>query len=367
MHFVIDDKIPYIKGVVEQFGTANYLPGAAISHEDVREADVLIVRTRTRVDRNLLEGTKVRFVATATIGFDHIDTAYLAEKGIEWTNCPGCNARSVRQYVKSALLLLDLHRAFVPNAPLIPLTAPIENVCPSFSNLTIGIVGVGHVGTEVANLAEELGFGRILLCDPPRAEKEGNEAFTDLERIAREADVITFHTPLTRESTPYPTFHLADSDFFEKLRPSAVIMNTARGEVVDNRALLKAIESGKIRTAVIDTWENEPEINTNLLSCVFIGTPHIAGYSADGKAKGTRMTMEAIARKFGWSSETFERICPPELPEEYAYYPEGEGARFYEALRRYDPSRDDWMLRKSPDDFERLRGDYPLRREETED
>lgn len=342
MTIVVDDKIPFIKGQAERLGNVVYRPGARISAADVRHADALIVRTRTHCGRELLEGSKVRFVATATIGFDHIDTGYLAEAGIGWANCPGCNAASVAQYVQNSLLLLEQSGHLI------------------LSETTVGIVGVGHVGSKVAKAAKALGC-RTLLCDPPRQER-GDGGLVPLSAIEAEADVITLHVPLTHEG-PHATFHMADAAFFSRLQRWPVLINSSRGEVADTGALKTALADGRIRTAVIDTWENEPDIDRELLRQVFLGTPHIAGYSADGKANGTRMALEAVARHFG-ADVQFE-VAPPRFPEGYAYYPEAFSINHPHApyLRLYDPRRDSEALKQAPEQFEQLRENYPLRRE----
>lgn len=336
MKIVIDDKIPYVSGAVDRMGQAVYLPGAAIGPDDVRDADALIVRTRTRCDRRLLEGSRVQFVATATIGFDHLDTAWLARAGIAWANCPGCNAASVAQYVESSLILLR-------RAGLLPATGGV-----------VGVVGVGHVGSKVAAAARALGFD-VLPCDPPRHEREGG-TFYGLDELAERADVVTFHTPLTFDG-PHPTFHLADEAFFARLRRRPVVMNSGRGEAVDTQALLAALDDGRVRAAVVDTWENEPHIDRRLLDRAFIATPHVAGYSADGKATGTRMALEAVARHFGLPS-AFD-IRPPRLPE--GLRPAADPLD--RKLQLYNPLDDTRRLKAAPESFEQLRGSYPLRRE----
>lgn len=366
MKLVIDSKIPFIKGYAELLGEAVYLPGAEISAADVRDADVLIVRTRTRCNRALLEGSKVQFIATATIGYDHLDTDYLRSAGIAWTNCPGCNARSVAQYVESALLLLAAHGCWREGKELTPATAPV-NPCDLnrevFGNLTLGLVGVGHVGGSVLERARQMGFGEILCCDPPRAEREGSAAFSAMDEIARRCDVISFHTPLTRAPHPHPTFHLASAQWFAKLQRRPVLFNTSRGEVVCTEALKQALTDGIIRAAVIDTWENEPCIDRELLDRVFLGTPHIAGYSADGKANGTRMALQAVARHFGIDPAPFAAVTPPALSPHFSYYKANGAAACAEELRLYDPTRDSEALKHQPELFEKWRGDYPLRRE----
>ena len=342
MRIIIDDKIPFIREAAAQLGEAVYLSGSAISAEDVREADALIVRTRTRCDEALLGGSRVQMVATATIGYDHIDTAYMQRVGIAWINCPGCNADSVAQYVQSALALLE------------------EAGYIRLDDVTVGIVGVGHVGSSVERMIKRMGC-RILRYDPPRQER-GDEGFVGLEEIQKHCDVITLHTPLTRQGA-HATYHMVDSAFFDALQRRPVLINAARGEVVDEVALKAALKAGKIRAAVIDTWENEPRIDRELLSQVFLGTPHIAGYSADGKANGTRMALQAVARHFG--AQFTAPVVPPALPQDYAYYPERYCPHhpYAELLRHYDPRRDSDALKENPEDFERLRGDYPLRRE----
>lgn len=339
MKIVIDDKIPYIRDVIAQIcDDATYVKGSAISAADVRDADALIVRTRTRCDRQLLEGSRVKFVATATIGFDHIDARYLKEAGIEWMNCPGCNSASVAQYLRSVLILLRRERGV------------------DAARSTVGVVGYGHVGSKVARVAQEEGF-RVLVCDPPLAEKEKGGGFVSMERIEQECDVITFHVPLTREGTPHPTLHIADEAFFSRLRRRPVIVNTSRGAVVDNAALLHALESGAVSDAVIDTWEGEPDINVALLNKVYIGTPHIAGYSADGKTNADNMVIAGLCRHFGIANRW--HILPPPLPPEVR----PTGQHDTDALRLYNPLDDSRRLKASPESFEQLRGDYPLRRE----
>lgn len=339
MKIIVDNKIPYIKEAVEKIADkVIYVPGKDFTPELVRDADALIIRTRTHCNRELLEGSQVKFIATATIGFDHIDTAFCKQSGIEWTNAPGCNSASVAQYIQSALLVVQScqHK--------------------KLSDLTIGIVGVGNVGNKVAQIAQ--GFGmRILLNDLPREEKEKNSSFTSLQRIAEEADIITFHVPLYKEGK-YKTFHLADEAFFRLLKRKPVIINTSRGEVIETDALLKALQTHAISDAVIDVWENEPEINRELLDKVLIGTPHIAGYSADGKANATKMSLDSICRFFHLEAD-YEIIPPtPATPDIYAKTHEDA------LLQIYNPVADSQRLKSQPNQFETLRGDYPLRREE---
>lgn len=336
MKVIVDNKIPYINEAIEKLADeVVYLPGASFTPEAVKDADALIVRTRTLCNRELLEGSQVRFIATATIGYDHIDTDYCQKAGIVWTNCPGCNAGSVEQYVHSVLLLLKREKGL------------------DLEHSTIGVVGVGHVGSRVASMAKNMGM-RILLNDPPRADK-GEEGFVDLQTIAQECDIITFHTPLYKEGI-YKTYHLADEAFFLSLQKQPFFINSSRGEVVDTHALLEARASGRVREVIIDTWEHEPLINEDLLKVAYIATPHIAGYSADGKANATRMSLEALCRFFHIEAK-FE-IIPPALP--LIEFSTDEEEAF---LQLYNPLLDSERLKNAPDKFEWFRGNYPLRRE----
>lgn len=339
MKVIVDDKIPYIREAIERLvDEVVYLPGAGFTPEAVHDADALIVRTRTRCNEALLSGSRVQFIATATIGYDHIDTDYCRRAGIQWANCPGCNASSVAQYVRSALLLLQADR----NLPL--------------PELTMGIVGVGHVGTRVEAVAHELGM-QTLLCDPPRQRAEGNCRFLPLAELARQCDVISFHVPLLREGED-ATFHLADRTFFHSLQHRPVLLNTSRGEVVETSALREALIAGEVSEAVIDVWEHEPDIDRELLQAVYLGTPHIAGYSADGKANATRMALDALCCHFHLRGSY--TIVPPALPERLP-----EAHSLTEAcLQLYDPRRDSQALKAHPEQFEWLRGHYPLRREQ---
>lgn len=338
MRIVIDDKIPYIRETISSLtDDAVYLRGSEIGPEDVRRADALIVRTRTRCDERLLRGSSVKFVATATIGFDHIDTGYMRRAGIEWMSCPGCNAASVAQYVRSVLLLLRRERG----------------AC--LGGMTLGIVGCGHVGTRVKAVAEEYGM-RVLVCDPPRQERGDAGTFATMGDICREADIITFHVPLTADGR-HPTRHLADKAFFDNLAKRPLVINTSRGAVVDNDALLDALIYNKVSDAVIDTWENEPCVSLPLLERVWIGTPHIAGYSADGKVNADNMVVAGLCRHFGLDLPL--RIVPPSLPPTFVPSADDDTLR----LQLYNPLDDSARLKAAPGKFEELRGNYPLRRE----
>jgi len=346
LKIVADDKIPFLRGALEPVADVVYLPGGRIAREDLRDADALIIRTRTRCNRELLNGTPVRFIATATIGYDHIDRAYCDAAGIRWTSAPGCNAGSVRQYVVSALVNLAHNHHF------------------DLTEKTLGVVGVGHVGTQVAAAARTLGM-TVLLCDPPRQDRGDAEPFVSMDEILAKSDLVTLHVPLTRDGG-YPTFHLADDDFFAHLRPGAIFLNAARGEVCSNPALKNALKTGQVAAAVLDVWENEPDIDRELLARTEYATPHIAGYSADGKANGTTMSVQAVSRFFGLGQDDWRVMAVPPPPEPEIVLPSGlaEAAALRLAVNRaYDLADDTRRLKAAPEQFEKQRGDYPLRRE----
>ena len=347
MKIVADNKIPYLKGALEPVAEVVYLPGGKISKNDVKDADVLITRTRTICNKDLLENTSVKFIATATIGYDHIDTNYCSAAGIEWTNAPGCNAGSVEQYIASVLVAIARERG------------------TSLYRKKLGIIGVGNVGRKVARAARLLGMD-VLLNDPPRTRHEGPEGFVSLDYIKRKADFISFHVPLNVEGAD-KTCHLADQSFFDSLEKRPIIINSCRGEVIDSQALKRALNKMKIAGAVLDCWENEPNIDSDILAGATIATPHIAGYSRDGKANGTRMSVQAVSRFFhlgldDWQPAKIER---PRLDKVTI---DAAGKNPYQiaadaVYATYDVMADDKKLRISPETFEKLRENYPVRRE----
>lgn len=348
MKVICDSDIPFIKGALEPYCEVVYTRGCDIDRNMVIDADALVIRTRTRCDAELLEGSKVRFIATATIGYDHIDTAWCESNGIKWTNAPGCNSWSVQQYVGSLLVTLSRHMLF------------------NFKDKTIGIVGVGNVGSKVARLAALLGF-RILLCDPPRARREGANAFVTLDEIIGQSDIITLHVPLTRDGED-ATYHLFDSNRLSSLSRNQILINTSRGEVVDNAALKEVLIKKAICTAALDVWENEPHIDRQLLDLLFTGTPHIAGYSVDGKATGTTMCVQALGKFFDMPCRNWEVTEVPQStqPSEFSIDAAGKTPREVLAdaiLHTYDVKDDDSALRADIASFEKQRSNYPVRRE----
>ncbi len=351
MLIVADSKIPYLKGVFEPCADVRHLDPREITPETVRDADALIIRTRTKCDAALLEHSRVSVIATATIGIDHIDLDWCGKRGIVCRNAAGCNAASVAQYMTSALLRVSLR----------------HNV--DLRGKTLGVVGCGHVGSKVAAAAYALGMN-VLVNDPPRARREGPSGFVTLETIQNEADFVTFHVPLTQAGSDR-TEHLADEAFFRGLRKKPFFFNTSRGDVVDEPALKKAIIEGQISGAVLDVWHNEPEIDRELLSLVDFATPHIAGYSADGKANGTAMAVEVVAQGLHIlepdviqqvRADILAKVPAPANPvvtlDAASPHPLADAV-----LASYDVADDDAALRAAPENFEALRGSYRVRRE----
>jgi len=347
MKIVVDDKIPFLPGTLEPYAEVVYLPGKQISNESLKDADALLIRTRTKCTENLLKGTNVRFIGSATIGFDHIDIQYCDRHGIRWTNAPGCNSSSVHQYIASALLKFSKDNMF------------------SLKGKTIGILGVGNVGSKIEKLARALGMN-VLLNDPPRARKEGNNNFVDFSRILSESDIVTVHVPLNIVGED-KTYHLFNEESFKKMKKGTWFFNSSRGEVADTASLKKMLSSGRLGGAIVDVWENEPDIDTGLMAKAFIATPHIAGYSTDGKANGTSMVIKSLCEFFDLPLKNWypDNVPEPSSPEIII---DGQGKSdediISEAVHHsYNIAEDDHNLRHMPSDFERLRGDYPLRRE----
>ena len=347
MKILIDRKIPFIDGVLERYGEVVYLEGREIRREDVRNADALIIRTRTTCDRSLLEGTKVRFIASATIGFNHIDTAFCEANNIFWTNAAGCNSSSVLEYIAAALFHLAEEFRF------------------ELAQKTIGIVGVGNVGSKVANLCRALGM-RVLLNDPPRERREVSKEFVSLDAIIGEADIVTFHVPLNLEGAD-KTFHMVDEKLLAKFRKDHLLINSSRGEVVQSDALKSSLKNKLIADCVLDVWEHEPDIDRELLGLTEIATPHIAGYSADGKANGTAMSVQAFGRFFALDLDEWypEKVPLPAITTLEVECSNLSNQAVLGSLvkRTYDILADDARLRMSPETFEKQRGAYPLRRE----
>ena len=348
MKVVCDNKIPFLRGALEPYAEVVYLPGAQTTPEVVKDADAIITRTRTICNEALLKGSSVKAIATATIGFDHIDTAWCEANGIAWSNAPGCNSWSVKQYICSVLAVLAQRHGLRLDA------------------LTLGVVGVGNVGSKVADAGRALGM-RVLLNDPPRARAEGQEAFTDLDTILAESDIVTVHVPLTRSGAD-ATWHLFDAGRLARMRPSQILINSSRGPVVDNAALKETLLKGGLKAAVLDVWEGEPDLDPELVGLLDIATPHIAGYSADGTANGTTMSVRYLARQLGLPLADWTASGIPAPEQSLAFTVDAAGKTAQDVLSEailytYDVRRDSDALRGALGAFERLRGDYMIRRE----
>lgn len=346
MKVVADRHIPFLKGILEPYAHIDYLDPVDITRENIRNADALIIRTRTRCNRDLLEGTNVKFIATATIGYDHIDTEFCQNHGITWTNAPGCNSGSVMQYVAAALVSLQQKFGF------------------RYSDKTIGVIGYGHVGKKVAKLAESLGM-QVLINDPPLEKEQGVKGLVSLDVLLENSDIVTIHTPLNLTGE-YKTYHLFDRKRFAALKPNTFFINTSRGEVVETSALIEAIDNGQVAAAIIDVWENEPHIDRNLLRKTFIATPHIAGYSADGKANATLMSVNALSQFFRLNMPNLNISLP--TPENHILYLPTENHSLESIIQKtilhtYPIERDHNLLTSQPENFEQFRQNYPVRRE----
>ena len=351
MKIIADENIPFAREAFSLLGDVYTVAGRSITRETVADADMLIVRSITKVNAALLEGTPVRFVGTCTIGEDHIDKPWLATQGIGFSSAPGCNANSVGEYIVAALLQLS-----------------IRHMCP-LKGLSLGIVGVGNVGSKVATKAEALGL-RCVLNDPPLAEATGDPKYRPLEEVLA-CDILTIHVPLEKGGG-HPTYHMVDENFLKRMNSAALLINSSRGAVVDCTALERSLENGLPKGCVLDVWENEPNIDPDLLEQVDAGTPHIAGYSYDGKVNGTRQIFEAAAAHFG-SKAVWDPT--PLLPEPgvpvMTVYPDEPDALVRAVRAVYDIMEDDAGLRSTlslaaPERgaaFDRLRKGYRQRRE----
>lgn len=348
MKIVCDNKIPFLRGVLEPYAEVVYLPGKETTPEVVRDADALITRTRTICDEHLLKGSSVKVIATATIGFDHIDTGWCESAGIVWRNAPGCNSWSVKQYISSVLVRLA------------------EKHSLRLGGMTLGVVGVGNVGSKVAAAARALGMN-VLLNDPPRERKEGRGEFVSLDRIISDSDIVTVHVPLSDEGED-ATRHLFDADRIASMSPSQILINSSRGPVVDNVALKEALLSGRLLGGVLDVWEGEPNLDRALIDALDIATPHIAGYSADGKANGTAASVRTVAEVLGLPLTDWSPAGIPAPAQALDFSIDAGHKRASEVLAEavlhtYDVLEDDAALRGDPSRFESLRGDYAVRRE----
>jgi len=354
LSILADENIPFVVEAFSSLGHVTTMPGRKMTNADVGKHDVLLVRSVTQVDEALLAGEKLKFIGTATIGTDHVDTTCLADKGIAFSSAPGSNALSVAEYITAALL--ELIKAGIITPP----------------DITVGVVGVGNVGSRVAKKVEALGF-KALRNDPPLKDKTGDKCYVDLDNILAQSDIITVHTPLIDDG-PYRTKHLVDKAFLAKTKKGAVLINSSRGKVVDEKALIQALDSGHISAAILDVWYSEPNLSVEMLKRTFIASPHIAGYSYDGKVRGTQMLYDALTKVLDIKSTwRMENVLPePVIPEVLV----PDSGNVYEGVRQvvstvYDIREDDGRMRKigfigqryQGVYFDYLRKTYPIRRE----
>lgn len=337
LKIVADMDIPFLKGVLEPYFEVVYVKGFQINSDIIRGASALLIRTRTKCDRNLLDGTQISIIASATIGTDHIDTDYCKKASIEVKNAPGCNSYAVMQYVFTSLYTVAQQKQV------------------NLKNKTFGVIGVGNVGSKVASLAEYLGM-KVLRNDPPRENNENHDKgyFCSLDRVLEESDIVTLHIPLNKT-----TDNFAGESFFSKLKNGAIFINASRGEIVDEVALISNIE--RLKATIIDVWRNEPVINKTLLEKADIATPHIAGYSKQGKINGTVSILHSIGEHFNISELQKFYMEEDRVKLNFENKSEAEVSAMLNNI--YDVSADNESLKARPQDFETLRSNYNYRRE----
>lgn len=334
INLIVEANVPFVRGLLDPYATVKYLRPEEITPDEVRGCDGMIIRTRTRCDEGLLVRSRCKLVATATIGTDHINLDYCRRTGVTVVNSPGCNAAAVAQYVMASVLN-------VINRPL--------------QSYTMAIVGVGHVGSIVERWAKAFDM-RVLRYDPPRQRAEGGDDWADLDTVLREADIITFHTPLTRTGDD-KTFHMVDAAFTDGLRRAPILINTARGEIFDTEAVVAAKDAGKIGPLIVDCWENEPCIDAGLLERAAIATPHIAGYSREGKIRASQTVLDAVTTFFQLPRVTIDAPLPPAPARTVSV----DGV-----MSTFDPMPLTAALKADPSTFEQQRNTYPLRGEAPE-
>ena len=353
MLIIADENIPAVTEAFSSFGEVKTLHGRHMTAADVRDADVLLVRSITQVNAALLSGSRVKFVGSATIGTDHIDLDWLASQGITFANAPGCNAVSAAEYVMSALFTVCADKQL------------------DLTGKTVGIIGCGNVGTRVMARMRAVGLN-CLVCDPPRAEKEGQAGFVSMSELAS-ADIVTVHVPLVSEGQ-YATRNLINQLFIESLSPDCVFINTSRGDVVDEAALKRKLQQHGTFRVILDVWNNEPEIDTELANLVDIATPHIAGYSIDGKLRATQALHDALSDFMGknivWDADS--QLLAPMHPVINVLTEADPLQQASHCMRHvYDVCNDDRALRRTLElpaaergmAFDRLRKEYAPRRE----
>ncbi|MDR0737576.1 MAG: 4-phosphoerythronate dehydrogenase [Prevotellaceae bacterium] len=340
MNIIVDKQIPFLDKFLRKYGNIYYIEGETITAGTLGRAEALLVRTRTICDNKLLKNSYIKFIGTPAIGTDHIDLDYCRRHGITVANAPGSNALAVMQYVITALLTLAMKKK------------------TGLSTLTLGVIGVGNVGKQVANAAKALNIN-VLLNDPPREAREGSHAFTSLDALLRQSDIVTLHLPLQTD-----TYGFAGHAFFRDCKEGAWLINTSRGEIIDEGALMQY--RSKLGALALDVWRNEPQINMRLLDVTDVATPHIAGYSLQGKRNASQMILQALAQ---WLKDTgtIPEIPYPEMVAE-PIIPKGNSVQeqLCAAVQKTFPILEiDAQLRRQPASFETIRNNYPLRNDFT--
>ena len=360
MKILVDKDIPFIEGVFEPFAQVEYLSGKEFAPSNVKDADALVIRTRTKCNASLLDGSAVKFIATATIGMDHIDLDYCAKAGIAVANAAGCNAGGVMQYVFTSLYALASKKGIIlPDG---------VNPAPDGKKLTLGVIGVGNVGSRVANMGEYMGF-EVLRCDPAK-ERAQTLAFNNgymklhefkdyysLDYLLENSDIVTMHTDLNPTSRG-----MAGEEFFSKMKDGAIFINSSRGEVVVDEALIGSV--GKMKGVILDVWNGEPSLNLHLMEAADIATPHIAGYSYEGKVNGTTMAVKAVAEHFRIEALKDFKIVPAEKNTNFFCKNELSQGQISEYFQNIFPIFEHCGdLKQNPQNFELLRSNFKYRRE----
>jgi erythronate-4-phosphate dehydrogenase len=350
MKITADENIPFVKECFGKLGQVHTAPGSDINSSMAKDTDILVVRSVTKVNEQLLKNTSVKFVGTCTIGFDHIDRDYLDKNNIGFASAPASNADSVAEYIISALLNIAQKKKI------------------TLEGKKIGVIGVGNVGSRVVKNTQALGM-KPILNDPPLKRQTNNQKYRPLEELY-DCDFITVHTPLTHQGRDR-TYHLVNEKFLNNLKSGLVLLNTSRGAVVDSAALQNAVENGKLSAVCLDVWENEPDINTDLLKRVDIATPHIAGYSFDGKVRGMVMIFNAVCKYFDIQTRADQSQFLPEPENKHLKVDNTENLLSKIVNKIYNVYSDDKKMRKileinakkRPEFFKKLRKEYPVRRE----
>ena len=360
MKILVDKDIPFIEGGFEPFAQVKYLSGKEFAPSNVKDADALVIRTRTKCNAPLLDGSAVKFIATATIGMDHIDLEYCAKAGIAVANAAGCNAGGVMQYVFTSLYALACKKGIIlPDG---------VNPAPEDKKLILGVIGVGNVGSRVANMGEYMGF-EVLRCDPAK-ERAQTLAFNNgymklhefkdyysLDYLLENSDIVTMHTDLNPTSRG-----MAGEEFFSKMKDGAIFINSSRGEVVVDEALIGSV--GKMKGVILDVWNGEPALNLQLMEAADIATPHIAGYSYEGKVNGTTMAVKAVAEHFGIEALKDFKIVPAEKNTNFFCKNELSQGQISEYFQNIFPIFGHCGdLKQNPQNFELLRSNFKYRRE----